>query len=90
MRVLLEHRDRIRTDSFAHALQRPQREVSLSAFDASHVGTMHADHIGERLLAQPKGDPMATQVSAKDTLQVATRHPSRVRDLLLFGLQTYK
>lgn len=81
-RVYVEH---IR-DAF-HGLE---GEIALAALQAAHVRTMHAEHLGERLLTEPAAIPDRTQIAAQDSLQVAFHSTIDSADLLLEGLQTYK
>lgn len=81
-RVYVEH---IR-DAF-HGLE---REIPLAALQAAHVGTVHAEHLGEGFLTEPAASPDRAQIAAHGSLQIALHSKIDSADLLLEGLQTYK
>jgi hypothetical protein len=71
------------------ALDGPQCHVAFASLQATDVGPMDAEQIGESLLAQALGEPARPEVAAKSVLQVPFHNPNRGY-LLLLGLHTHQ
>lgn len=50
------------------SLQASERQVALAPLHPAHVGPMHAQHVGEGLLAEPSGLSIRPQVSSDGSL----------------------
>ena len=74
----------------ARRLHRSKGEVAFAAFDAAHVGAVHAETVSECFLAQAPVLPVAAEVRAEPPLQVAFHDGFDAAGLLLYGLQTYR
>lgn len=61
----LQQGERVEVDLLGKALQALEREVALAALDASHVGAVDAERVGERLLAEALAFPVGPQVAAR-------------------------
>ena len=83
-----EQRQRIELQPPREPFDAAQCQVALAALHTAHVGPMHTEHIGERLLAEPALLPEGPKVPSDRTLQLAL-HWTNVDLALLDGLQTY-
>jgi hypothetical protein len=67
---LLQQAHRVDAESLRESLERLQGQVALPALDTAHEGAVHADLVGEFLLAQAALPAQASDVAADDVLQV--------------------
>ena len=85
----MEEPCRVVPESTGDALDGPQRHIAFASLEATDVGPMDAEQIGECLLAEALGEPASPEVAAKPTLQVSF-HGTHGGELLLLGLQTHQ
>lgn len=71
------------------ALHALEREVALTALDATHVGAVDSQQIGECLLAEPSALPVGPDVAPHRALKIAL-HARNASRWILDGLQTYE
>ena len=88
--LLAEQGQRVYVEHIRDAFHGLEREIPLAALQATHVGTVHAEHVCEGFLAEPAISPDRAQIAAQGSLQVAFHSKTDSADLLLEGLQTYK
>ncbi len=88
--LLGEQVQRVHVEQVRYAFYGLEREVPLAAFQAAHVGAVHAEHEGEGFLTQCTAIPDRTQIAAQGSLQIALHSEIDSADLLLERLQTYK
>jgi hypothetical protein len=67
----LEQRQRVEVDLAGDALQALERQVALAALDATHIGAVDAEFVGECLLAEALTFPVGTQVAPDRSLEIA-------------------
>ena len=69
--VRCEQCQRLKVDPAGDLLHGLQRQIALASLDASHVGPVNAEQLGERLLAKAAFLAVDPQVSANSALKIA-------------------
>jgi hypothetical protein len=85
----LEERYCIDRQQICHPLDGFEREISLAALEAAHIGAVQTEEVSQVLLAEAAGFAVPADVAPEDPLQLAF-HTFEARKVLLGGLQTYE
>lgn len=80
---------RVEVKATGDALQALEGQIALAPLDATHVGAVNTEHVGERLLAEAVGLPVGPQIAAHRALKIAF-HSGQLPEPLLDSLHTYK
>jgi len=79
--------DRAHPQTLGQPLHRLERDIPLPPLQATDVGAVHPDGIGQLLLAEAVGQAVGSEVTAELSLEVPG-HPGNCGRLLLGVLQT--
>jgi len=69
--VVAHQVERVDAEPLGEPLDRPQREIPLTALDAPHVGPVHVEHVSECLLAEPELESAPAQLPAQPSLELS-------------------
>ena len=90
LRLAAKQVTRIDCDRRGQALERAQRQVALTAFQAAHVGAMDANEVRESFLTQTALLTVPPEIPADSPLQIALHEDIDAAGSLLVSLHTYK
>lgn len=88
-RMFCQKSTRVDPDHRCQPLHRTEGQIALSPLDATHVGAVNSDKVGEVFLAESALFAVAAEVATKGLLQVAF-HVFERSAVLLEGLHTYE